>query len=92
MIILQLQPEDLKSMIEKAVKNGIANIQPTTSPEPIDEDRLINKKEAARLLSCSTSTIDNYRREGKLKRYKVGSGVRFKRLEVLGLVENKKSA
>ena len=58
-------------------------------PEP---DRYITKKEAAKLWGRSVSTIDNFRRAGILKRYRIGSAVRFKRSELLAAMEemNKK--
>jgi len=43
----------------------------------------VNKRQAARLLSCSTSTLDNLRRSGQLKAFYIGKGVRFSREEVL---------
>lgn len=56
----------------------------TKQPEPQPE--YITKTEAAKLLKCSTATIDNYRRNGKLKRYNhLGQIVWFKRSEVLGV-------
>jgi len=66
--------------------------QPQPAPTPPDEpDRLINKKEAARLLGCSQSTIDNYRRAGVLEAVKLGKAVRFRRGDVLA-VANPKNA
>lgn len=59
----------------------------TNEPEPSE---FLTKKEAATLLSCSPSTIDNYRRSGILKRHYIGSSVRFKRAELLSIVEHKK--
>lgn len=47
----------------------------------------VSKREAARLLSCSQSTIDNYARAGRLKRHYIGKSVRFDRLEVLSLAK-----
>ena len=60
-------------------------------PDP-EQDFYITKKEAAKLWGCCTSTIDNYRRAGILKRYRIGSAVRFKRSELLEAIEemNKK--
>lgn len=52
-----------------------------------DPDKLLTKKEAAELLSCATSTIDNYRRSGIIKRHYIGSSVRFKRTELLDAVK-----
>ncbi len=60
----------------------------TTKPE--SQPEYLTKKEAAELLKCSIATIDNYRRNGKLKRYNhLGHIVRFKRSEVLAAIEGK---
>lgn len=56
-----------------------------------DPDRLISKKEAARLLGCSQSTIDNYRRAGVLQATKLGKAVRFRRGDVLSFANPKKA-
>lgn len=49
----------------------------------------VSKRQAAALLDCSTSTIGNYARAGKLKRHYIGGqkAVRFDRNEVLALAE-----
>jgi len=60
--------------------------QPAATP-PDDPERLISKKEAAKLLSCSQSTIDNYRRDGQLKAQKLGRKVLFRRGDVLAVVQ-----
>lgn len=51
------------------------------------EDRFVSKKEAARILDCCESTIDNLRRRCVLKSYKVGNAVRFKRSELINSIE-----
>lgn len=45
----------------------------------------VSKKEAARLLMCSQSTIDNMARDGRLTRFYVGKSVKFQREQVLSL-------
>lgn len=47
----------------------------------------VSKREAARLLMCSTSSIDNYARAGKLQRCYVGKSVKFNRQAVLDLAQ-----
>ena len=47
----------------------------------------VSKKEAARLLSCSQSSISNYARAGQLRRFYLGKSVRFERREVLGMAQ-----
>jgi excisionase family DNA binding protein len=61
--------------------------QPQPTAPPDDPERLISKKEAARLLGCSQSTIDNYRRAGVLEAVKLGKAVRFRRGDVLAVVQ-----
>lgn len=63
--------------------------QPAPTAPPDDPERLISKKEAARLLGCSQSTIDNYRRAGVLEAVKLGKAVRFRRGDVLAVVNPK---
>lgn len=69
---------------------------PQPQPTPVqqlqdDPDRLISKKEAARLLGCSQSTIDNYRRAGVLQATKLGKAVRFRRGDVLSFANPEKA-
>jgi excisionase family DNA binding protein len=45
----------------------------------------VSKRQAARMLDCSPSTIDNHARAGRLTRYYVGKAVRFDRAQVLSL-------
>jgi len=63
---------------------------PTRSDEPPGQagEAFVSKKQAARLLSCSASTIDNHARSGKLTRHYVGAkSVRFDRQQVLALAQ-----
>lgn len=57
-------------------------------PEPAGDD-LLSKKDAARLIGCSQSTIDNHARAKRLERYYIGKSVRFRRNEVLALAKTK---
>lgn len=56
-----------------------------------EDSPFLTRKEAAKLLRCSTTTIDNYRRSGKLTRARLGGNqgrkVLFLRDEVLKLTE-----
>jgi len=53
-------------------------------------DPLLTKKETGQLLSVSPSTVDKLYYDGKLKGYRIGTGVRFKRSEVLAYIEQNK--
>ena len=66
-----------------------ANAQRRQDDNPAEPGQLITKQQAARLLACCASTIDNYARAGRLKRHYIGKGerkiVRFERAQVLAL-------
>ena len=53
------------------------------------KNRLVKKREAAALLSCSTRMIERLVSAGKLTRVKVLGAVRFRLSEVLAIVEGK---
>ena len=65
-------------------------LESSTERDVPTQDDFLNKKEAAKLASLSVSTIDNLRRQGKLKPYYFGSSVRFKRSELLEFLESKR--
>lgn len=48
-----------------------------------DLDDFITKKQCAQLLKISEPTVDNWRKRGILKSYKIGMRVLFKKDEVL---------
>lgn len=66
-----------------------------TPPKPRQPDDVpgeagqtyVGKRQAARLLDCSTGTIDNHARAGRLTRHYVGKSVKFDRQQVLGLAK-----
>lgn len=89
-VFTQLSIRELRSLfreeLEQFHKENLAKVA-TRQEEPPGQagDAYINKRQAARLLSCSTSTIDNYARAGALTRHYIGKAVRFDRQEVLAL-------
>lgn len=86
-LIVTLTEQELKTLVRQSVSEGVeAALLQVKQNEP--EGNLLKKKDAARLLSCSTSTIDNLARAGKLTRRYVGKkAVRFDREQVLSLAE-----
>ncbi len=50
--------------------------------QPQSNDELLTRKEAAQFFKVSISTIDNWRREGKIISSGIGSKVRFRRSEL----------
>lgn len=87
--IIEARISNLENLILDLKYETLPKLLQQQKNEETNQDRLINKKEAAGLLGCSTSTIDNYRRRGDLPLYRIGSAVRFKSSEVLALVKER---
>lgn len=82
---------DLQLMILDCMAAALKHHAPATPTAPTAPaaDDLLTKAEAAAILSCSRSTIDNAARAGKLRRHYIGKSVRFTRGEVLALARVK---
>lgn len=85
--------EQLQEIVQNAVANALAQVKslqtPIESNTTADHAEFLTKKQAAKLLACSPSTIDNFRRSGKLTPVYLGKTVRFKRSEILALATKK---
>ena len=80
-------PAELEELIEsttiRAVKACLRSLELPMSGQP---EEYLRKRDAARLVGVSMSTIDNYVRQGKLKKHPfTGKSVRFKKGDVLAL-------
>lgn len=89
LILTSISKDDLETLIIDCVNACLKHHQPEEKI-PKEQNDYLTKKEAAKFLSCSVSTIDNYRRAGVIKRHNVGSSVRFKRSELIAAVNQKK--
>ncbi|MCB0565400.1 MAG: helix-turn-helix domain-containing protein [Phaeodactylibacter sp.] len=89
-VVTTLTRQDLEALVIDCMKVVIKNHQPAgeeaPSPGP-GEPEFLTKRQAARKLGCSTSTIDNAARAGKLTRHYLGKTVRFRLEEVLALAK-----
>ena len=74
--VKQLIKEEVAKAMEKVVK---------TVPE---ERQLYTQKEACEFLKISRPTILKLRKEGKLNYYTAGSGIRYKRSDLLNIKSN----
>ncbi len=80
--------DDLQTLIIDCVNACLKHYNPNPTPKAAPEPtpgQLLTKKEAAKLLACSPSTIDNAARAGKLPRHYIGKSVRFQKEDVLNL-------
>lgn len=93
-MIVQLTAKELKEIVaeasQKAISEAFKTLQPSEEPEAGKTDaKFLTKKQAAKALNCSPSTLDNFRRAGKLNAYFLGKTVRFKVEEIQNLAKPK---
>lgn len=87
-VITTLSFEELKNLISECVRRELNSLLPPMKEHEEEvNNRLISKTAAAKLLGCSTGTIDNYARSGDLKRFYVGRSVRFYRDQVISMAK-----
>ncbi|GEM_PF-1928363 len=91
-IVTTLSPHEFRAIIMDCVESCLKRY-PFNLPTPQETKTdsagvFISKKQAAALLSCCTSTIDNHARAQTLTRYYVGKSVRFNRQQVLSLAKS----
>ena len=90
-LIVTMTKSDLEKIIEDRLRHCFLTFLPNEQPtvqEP-DNEQLLNKKQAAKLIGVCPSTIDNHARAGNLTRRYIGKAVRFSRDEVLQLAQEK---
>lgn len=81
--LVVLTPEELRTLIQESVKAGL---QALSQPEASSAEALpewLTRKDVAAYLSISLATVDNFTRDGLLKKHYVAGLPRFKREEVI---------
>jgi excisionase family DNA binding protein len=81
-ILLSAIPlEQLKTLITDAVSTELSkHLNEVTQNKPATE--LLSRKEAAKLLGISFPTLNEFTKSGKITGYRIGTRVRYKRLEL----------
>lgn len=88
--IIITTPEELSAMIDERIRLAFKYHAPDLVAKPKAEDEIfVSKRQAARILSCSVSSVENAARAGKINRHNVGKSVRFLRTEVVALAKLK---
>lgn len=93
LVLTTLTRDELQALVIDSVKvclkHHAAQTPARRDDTPAEDGQaFLSKKQAARLLSCSPSTIDNHARAGRLARHYVGGkSVRFDRQQVLSLAQ-----
>lgn len=83
LVFIPISLDELKTTISEVVRAELDK-----NGEKRQEPDLITRKEAAKLFGVTLVTIHQWVKNGKIKAYKIGSRVRFKKDELLGLVND----
>ena len=73
---------DLEGIVARAIQDQLSDFlkAATTAPDP---DELITRKQAAKYLGISLPTLHGYTVRGIIPAHRIGSGVRYKKGELL---------
>ena len=77
-----LSPFSLEELATAVADKIRATTEPLTTL-PAADDEMLTVKEVAKLLGVSLVSIHAWKKDGKIKFYKYGSRIRFKKSEVL---------
>jgi len=70
--------KDFEALIRDCMKSEFQKY----NPAPPQEEELITSTEAAKILGVSKVTLHFWKKEGRIKFYKIGTRIRFKKSEV----------
>lgn len=80
-----LTPVPLNELVGEIVRAVRADMGAASEPPP--EERLLTRTETAKELHVTLPTLRRYTREGKVKGYRIGNRVLYKRNEVLAALQ-----
>ncbi len=81
LILSPISLEQLKAEITEALKKEIVPLI-TSAMSPKEQDELVTRKEAAKILRVSLVTINDWTKTGKIKGHRIASRIRYKRNEL----------
>lgn len=76
--------EGLRALIREVIDEALGEFNPIRVDQP---DDFLTKEDVGDMLQMSKSGIDNMRRRGLLKPIRIGGAVRFKRSEILDMLD-----
>ena len=85
--VIVLTKGEVSKLIKEAVKEGISQAMTQLKGSP-NKKLLLTRGEAANFLGCSVWSIDNWRRSGKLPVSYINRHPRFKKSDLLKLMED----
>lgn len=87
-VLLQLNGQDLQTLIAEAVRLELSQFTPPVQLEHSpDNETLLTQKEVADLLRTTKQTVIRWGQEGRLRPIRYGRSVRYKKGDVLKAVK-----
>lgn len=83
-----IQESELRDLVSESIRKELESFKPVPAS---NESELITRTEAARLLDISLPTLNAYSKDGRIKSYRIGSRIRYKRDEVLKSLQEVKT-
>ena len=84
-VLMSISKDELQTLIIDSVNACLKFYRP--KPEGNSLLELLTRKEAAEFLRCSVGTIDNFSRDGKIRKYYIGDTVVFKKDEIINALK-----
>lgn len=76
--------DQLETVFRDCIKSELQSFRPQPS---IPEDDLITEQEAKKMLLVSKVTLKKWRDEGRIKFYRIGSRIRYRKSDLLKSLE-----
>ena len=80
-VIFSIPESEFKNLIRDAVLNAISEVTPQHQEKESTE--LLTRNETAKYLGVSLPTLNDWTKTGKVKGYRIGGRVRYKKVDVL---------
>jgi excisionase family DNA binding protein len=81
-LLIQISKDELKALIQEAVKDVVKERQPVKVVQP-DADPLLKIGEICKILQVSKVTIHQWKKQGKIPFHRISNRIFFKRSEIL---------
>lgn len=83
---VELSPDSIQELgriIQETVKREIKNLITDSLGNQNEEQVLLNRKQACKLLGCSLTTLYYYQKDGRIPFHQVGRKILFNKSELL---------
>lgn len=85
-VLVPIALKDLEKLLRDCVKSELQNFKPEAPPD----DEFFGSKEASKILGISLVTLHFWRKQGRVRFYKIATRIRFKKSELLEDLQNNK--